>query len=90
MNPDSDETPGAGTIVSFVSPANGTGRSSAVANVAWILASNGKRVLAVDWCAKTPRVYDYLRSFQVDAVPAADVLGEALTALVSPAPDEPP
>ncbi|MFD2762944.1 FxSxx-COOH system tetratricopeptide repeat protein [Micromonospora eburnea] len=87
--PGSDETSGTCTIVSFVSPTNGTGRSSAVANVAWILAGNGKRVLAVDWCARTPRVYDYLRSFQVDAVPAAGVLGGELATLICPHPDGP-
>ncbi|WP_406045067.1 FxSxx-COOH system tetratricopeptide repeat protein [Micromonospora sp. NBC_00898] len=89
MNVSSDESPGTCTIVSFVSPTNGTGRSSAVANVAWILAGNGRRVLAVDWCARTPRVYDYLRSFQVDAVPAAGVLGAELATLISPHPDGP-
>ncbi|TCC00520.1 ATP-binding protein [Micromonospora zingiberis] len=78
------------TIVSFVSPNNGNaGRSSAVANIAWILASHGKRVLAVDWCTKTPRVYDYLRSFRVDAVVSAGVLGPELAALTSPHPDVP-
>ncbi|MDG4797558.1 FxSxx-COOH system tetratricopeptide repeat protein [Micromonospora sp. WMMD1082] len=87
--PGRDETVGSCTIVSFVSPTSGTGRSSAVANIAWILASHGKRVLAVDWCTKTPRVYDYLRSFRVDAVPAAGVLGAELAALISPHPDPP-
>ncbi|MFE9690208.1 FxSxx-COOH system tetratricopeptide repeat protein [Micromonospora sp. NPDC005806] len=82
-----DDTSGTCTIVSFVSPTNGTGRSSAVANIAWILAGNGKRVLAVDWCARTPRVYDYLRSFQVDAAPAASVLGPELATLITPHPD---
>ncbi|MFG2064509.1 FxSxx-COOH system tetratricopeptide repeat protein [Micromonospora sp. NPDC048871] len=78
------------TIVSFVSPTSGnSGRSSAVANIAWILASNGKRVLAVDWCTKTPRVYDYLRSFRVDAVASAGVYGAELATLTSPHPDAP-
>ena len=78
------------TIVSFVSPTSGnSGRSSAVANIAWILASNGKRVLAVDWCTKTPRVYDYLRSFRVDALGSSGVLGAELAALTSPHPDAP-
>ncbi|MCZ7422988.1 FxSxx-COOH system tetratricopeptide repeat protein [Verrucosispora sp. WMMA2121] len=88
--PGREETVGTCTIVSFVSPTSGTGRSSAVANIAWILASNGKRVLAVDWCTKTPRVYDYLRSFRVDAVPAAGVLGPELATLISPHPDTHP
>ncbi|MFV2101665.1 FxSxx-COOH system tetratricopeptide repeat protein [Micromonospora sp. LOL_024] len=87
--PGPEKTVGSCTIVSFVSPTSGTGRSSAVANIAWILASNGKRVLAVDWCTRTPRVYDYLRSFRVDAVPAAGVLGAELAALISPHPDHP-
>ncbi|MGC4749650.1 FxSxx-COOH system tetratricopeptide repeat protein [Micromonospora sp. DT201] len=85
-----DETPGAATIVSFVSPGDDTGRSSAVANVAWILAGNGKKVLAVDWCPKTPRVYDFLRPVQVDAVPAARELGDDLAAVLTPAPDVSP
>ncbi|MEU3454745.1 FxSxx-COOH system tetratricopeptide repeat protein [Micromonospora sp. NPDC006766] len=89
VRPGSDDTPGTCTIVSFVSPTNGTGRSSAVANVAWIFAGNGKRVLAIDWCARTPRVYDYLRSFQVDAGPAAGVLGAELATLICPHPDGP-
>ncbi|MEU4679280.1 FxSxx-COOH system tetratricopeptide repeat protein [Micromonospora sp. NPDC023737] len=72
-----------------MSPTNGTGRSSAVANIAWVLAGNGKRVLAVDWCARTPRVYDYLRAFQVDAVAAAGVLGAELASLICPYPDGP-
>ncbi|MEV6816004.1 FxSxx-COOH system tetratricopeptide repeat protein [Micromonospora sp. NPDC051296] len=89
VTPGADEPAGHGTIVSFVSPTSGTGRSSAVANIAWILASNGKRVLAIDWCTKNPRVYDYLRSFRVDAVAAAGVLGAELAALISPHPDPP-
>jgi len=72
------------TIVSFVSPVNGSGRTSALTNVAWILASNGKRVLTIDWCAKTPRVHDYLRPFQLDVDPAARSLGEELANLVTP------
>ncbi len=44
----------------------------------------------MDWCTKTPRVYDYLRSFRVDAVPAAGVLGPELATLISPHPDTHP
>ncbi|GIJ27460.1 NTPase [Micromonospora qiuiae] len=84
-----DEAASTCTIVSFVSPASGTGRSSALANIAWILASNGKRVLAVDWCTRTPRIYDYLRPFRVDAVAAAEVLGGDLGAVINPHSDGP-
>ncbi|MET8234617.1 FxSxx-COOH system tetratricopeptide repeat protein [Micromonospora sp. NPDC005298] len=90
MNISRDGTPGVATIVSFVSPADDTGRSSAVANVAWILAGNGRKVLAVDWCPKTPRVYDFLRPVQVDAAAAARTLGDDLAAVLTPAPDTPP
>ena len=36
-------------VVTFYSYKGGTGRSMALANVAWILASAGYRVLAIDW-----------------------------------------
>ncbi len=42
-------TPSPGKVITFYSFKGGTGRSMALANVAWILASCGKRVLAVDW-----------------------------------------
>ncbi|MEV7327633.1 FxSxx-COOH system tetratricopeptide repeat protein [Micromonospora sp. NPDC093244] len=90
MKINKDGLAGAATIVSFVSPADDTGRSSAVANVAWILAGSGKKVLAVDWCPKTPRVYDFLRPVQVDAVPAARTLGDDLAAVLTPASDARP
>ncbi|SCG01354.1 AAA domain-containing protein [Streptomyces sp. Ncost-T6T-2b] len=44
-----------GRIVTFYSYKGGTGRTMALANVAWILAANGKRVLAVDWDLGGPR-----------------------------------
>jgi cellulose biosynthesis protein BcsQ len=38
----------------------------AVANVAWILASNGKRVLAIDWDFEAPGLHRYLHPFLKD------------------------
>ena len=38
-----------GQVVTFYSFKGGTGRTMAVANVAWILAANGKQVLVADW-----------------------------------------
>ena len=46
-------------------------------------------MLAVDWCTRTPRIYDYLRPFRVDAVSAAEVLGADLGAVINPNPDGP-
>jgi tetratricopeptide (TPR) repeat protein/MinD-like ATPase involved in chromosome partitioning or flagellar assembly len=38
----------------------------ALANVAWILASNGKRVLTVDWDLEAPGLHRYFQPFMVD------------------------
>ena len=51
---DPDERGRQGQIVTFYSYKGGTGRTMALANTAWILASNGKRVLAVDWDLESP------------------------------------
>jgi len=43
-----------GQIVTFYSFKGGTGRTMALANVAWILAANGHRVLVADWIWSHP------------------------------------
>ena len=43
-----------GRIVTFYSYKGGTGRTMALANIAWILAANGYRVLAADWDLESP------------------------------------
>lgn len=48
-----------GKIITFYSYKGGTGRSMALANMAWILASNGKRVLVVDWDLEAPGYIDF-------------------------------
>jgi len=55
-----------GRIISFYSYKGGTGRSMAVANVGWILASRGKRVLLVDWDLEAPGLHRYLHPFLED------------------------
>ncbi|MGH9336759.1 MAG: AAA family ATPase, partial [Vicinamibacteria bacterium] len=55
-----------GRIVTFYSYKGGTGRSMAVANVAWILASNGKRVLTIDWDLEAPGLHRYFHPFLED------------------------
>jgi tetratricopeptide (TPR) repeat protein len=52
-----------GRIVTFYSYKGGTGRTMAVANVAWILAANGHRVLAVDWDLEAPGLDLFFRPF---------------------------
>jgi tetratricopeptide (TPR) repeat protein/cellulose biosynthesis protein BcsQ len=55
-----------GKIITFYSYKGGTGRSMAVANVAWILASNGKKVLVVDWDLEAPGLHRYFYPFLLD------------------------
>ncbi len=55
-----------GKIVTFYSYKGGTGRSMALANVAWILACSGKRVLIIDWDLEAPGLHRYYRPFLID------------------------
>lgn len=52
-----------GRIVTFYSYKGGTGRTMALANTAWILASNGLRVLVVDWDLESPGLHKFFRPF---------------------------
>lgn len=52
-----------GRIVTFYSFKGGTGRTMALANVAWILAANGKRVLAADWDLESPGLHRFFQPF---------------------------
>ena len=53
-------------IITFYSYKGGTGRSMALANVAWILASAGKRVLTIDWDLEAPGLHRYFQPFLID------------------------
>ena len=53
-------------IATFYSYKGGTGRSMALANVAWILASRGLKVLVVDWDLEAPGLHRYFRPFLSD------------------------
>jgi tetratricopeptide (TPR) repeat protein len=55
-----------GQIITFYSYKGGTGRSMVLANVAWILASGGKRVLVADWDLEAPGLHRYFRPFLLD------------------------
>lgn len=64
------------TIVSVVAPASGTGRTSAVVNLAWILASAGKKVLIADLDPERPSARRYLQPFHVETRLAGDCIGD--------------
>jgi FxsC-like protein len=55
-----------GQIITFYSYKGGTGRTMALANMAWVLASNGKRVLVVDWDLEAPGLHRFLHPFLDD------------------------
>jgi len=63
--PDEGESPSRclGQVVTFYSFKGGTGRTMALANVAWILAANGKRVLVADWDLESPGLHRFLQPF---------------------------
>ncbi len=52
-----------GTVVTFYSYKGGTGRTMALANVAWILAAAGKRVLVADWDLESPGLHRFFKPF---------------------------
>ncbi|MET7476461.1 FxSxx-COOH system tetratricopeptide repeat protein [Streptomyces sp. NPDC005648] len=52
-----------GSVITFYSYKGGTGRTMALANVAWILAANGHRVLAVDWDLEAPGLHRFFHPF---------------------------
>jgi tetratricopeptide (TPR) repeat protein len=66
--PDEGEgpSPRMGQIVTFYSFKGGTGRTMALANAAWILAANGKRVLIADWDLESPGLHRFVQPF-IDA-----------------------
>jgi MinD-like ATPase involved in chromosome partitioning or flagellar assembly len=63
-----------GRIVTFYSYKGGTGRTMALANVAWILAGSGRRVLAVDWDLESPGLHRFFHPF-LDLGVVADTPG---------------
>jgi CO dehydrogenase nickel-insertion accessory protein CooC1 len=80
-----------GQIITFYSYKGGTGRTMALANVAWILASNGKRVLSVDWDLESPGLHKFFHPFldesTVSATPGViEIINDYATAAVDPGP----
>jgi len=55
-----------GEIITFYSYKGGVGRTMALANVAWILAGNGKKVLTIDWDLDAPGLHRYFHPFLRD------------------------
>jgi hypothetical protein len=80
-----------GQVITFYSYKGGTGRTMAMANVAWILASNGKRVLSVDWDLESPGLHKFFHPFldesTVSATPGViEIINDYASAAVDPTP----
>jgi cellulose biosynthesis protein BcsQ/tetratricopeptide (TPR) repeat protein len=56
-------------IITFYSFKGGAGRTMAMANIAWIMASQGKSVLVVDWDLEAPGLHLYYAKY----IPIADL-----------------
>ena len=82
---------GQGQIITFYSYKGGTGRTMAMANVAWIIASSGKRVLAVDWDLESPGLHKFFHPFldesTITATPGViEIINDYAAAAVGPVP----
>ena len=55
-----------GTIVTFYSYKGGVGQFMALANVAFLLAQHGHRVLAIDWDLEAPGLERYFEEFKTE------------------------
>ena len=84
-----------GEIITFYSYKGGTGRTMALANVAWIIASSGRRVLVIDWDLESPGLHKFFHPFldesAVSATPGViEIINDYATASLdqSPRPDD--
>ncbi|MEV7966424.1 FxSxx-COOH system tetratricopeptide repeat protein [Sphaerisporangium sp. NPDC088356] len=80
-----------GHIITFYSYKGGTGRTMALANTAWILASNGKKVLVLDWDLESPGLHKFFHPFLDDntvggTAGVIDMINEYSLATLSPDP----
>jgi CO dehydrogenase nickel-insertion accessory protein CooC1 len=80
-----------GEIITFYSYKGGTGRTMALANVAWIIASNGKRVLVIDWDLESPGLHKFFHPFldesTVSATPGViEIINDYATASLDQSP----
>lgn len=55
-----------GRVTTFYSYKGGSGRSMAMANVAWALATNSNKVLVIDWDLEAPGLHRYFHPFLRD------------------------
>jgi tetratricopeptide (TPR) repeat protein len=81
-------TPGGAKVVAVVSAVGSTGCTSAVANLAFALATAGRRVLVLDWGSDVPRVNEYLEPFYVKHAPLPAAIADSVLVAHSSRPVE--
>jgi len=80
-----------GQVITFYSYKGGTGCTMALANVAWIIASGGKRVLVIDWDLESPGLHKFFHPFLNDTIIGAtpgviEIINDYATASLDPSP----
>lgn len=81
-----------GNIITFYSYKGGTGRSMALANMAWILATNRRKVFVIDWDLEAPGLHRYFRPFLIDRELTAsngliDIVHRYVDTIIASSPD---
>jgi CO dehydrogenase nickel-insertion accessory protein CooC1 len=80
-----------GRVITFYSYKGGVGRTMTLANVAWIIASSGKRVLVIDWDLESPGLHKFFHPFLDESIVAAtpgviEIINDYATASLDPSP----
>jgi hypothetical protein len=80
-----------GKVITFYSYKGGVGRTMTLANVAWIIASSGKRVLVIDWDLESPGLHKFFHPFLDESIVTAtpgviEIINDYATASLDPAP----
>ena len=80
-----------GQVITFYSYKGGTGRTMALANVAWIIAASGRRVLVIDWDLESPGLHKFFHPFLDESAVSAtagviEMVNDYATASLDPSP----
>jgi tetratricopeptide (TPR) repeat protein len=72
---------GRANIVAILASSSGSGCTSTVANLAWVLAGAGRRVLVLDWGSEYPRIAEYLKPLPAEDAPLLVAIARSLVAV---------
>ncbi len=80
-----------GQVITFYSYKGGVGRTMTLANVAWIIAGSGMRVLVIDWDLESPGLHKFFHPFLDESIITAtpgviEIINDYATASLDPSP----